>query len=566
MKRHKAIILLVNLCAFCFAYASAPNGYYSSLNGKSGETLKNAIHSIIRPHTKLSYSSLWNYFPTTDVYPETVNGKHIVWDMYSDNWNTREYWYYGGTHGLNREHSVPKSWWNSPSNVEAYEAGTDIIHLFPSDGDANSAKSNYPLGEVNTSLSVKFNNGVSTVGYPSISGSGTNYVFEPDDEYKGDFARVYFYMATCYQDYTWKYTYMFNNSSYLTLNQYARNILLEWHRNDPVSQKERDRNDAVYTIQGNRNPFVDDPNLAEYIWGNKMGESYNGGGNGNVTGPAEILYPQLGSSIDFGQIGLGKTINLELYVKGQNITGSGITLVLFDDNSHHQMFSLSTERISASAMNSTNGYKLTITYKPTKTGKHSTCLYFYDGGITGSVTGVYINGECLEVPTLSSPVALPAENVTTEGYRAVWQAVDEEVDFYIITRSIYKDGVLITTEQVDTEETYYDFTREIGTSETYYVQSSRLGYTSPASNTITVAEGSGIEGIEADHILAVATHPGGIRFICNEPLSNVCIYNTQGVMIKQLQTVENDLAVELPTGIYLITAHESNKTIKAIIK
>lgn len=439
MKRSKVLLLLTNLCVIC-AYAVAPNGYYTSLNGKSGETLKNAIHSLVRPHTKLSYSSLWNHFPTTDVYPEKVNGKSIVWDMYSDNWNTRDYWYYGGTYGLNREHSVPKSWWNSPSNVEAFEAGTDIIHLFPSDGKANSAKSNYPLGEVNTSLSVKFDNGVSTVGYPSISGSGTNYVFEPDDEYKGDFARVYFYMATCYQDYTWKYTYMFNNSSYLTLNQYARNILLSWHRNDPVSQKERDRNDAVFTIQGNRNPFVDDPNLAEYIWGNRMGETYNGGGSSSVTGPAEIIYPQLGSSMDFGQLGVGKTSNLEIYVKGQNITGYGITLVLFDDNTHHQMFSLSTERIDAAAVNSANGYKLTITYKPTKQGKHSTCLYFYDGGITGSVTGVYINGECLDIPTLSAPVALSAENVTSDSYRAVWQAVDEEVDYYIITRSIYKNG------------------------------------------------------------------------------------------------------------------------------
>ncbi len=566
MKKQYNILFSIVIFSCICAYAAAPNGYYNSLNGKSGETLKNAIHSLVRPHTKLSYSSLWNHFPKTDAYPEKVNGKSIVWDMYSDNWNNLDYWYYGGTYGLNREHSVPKSWWNSPSDVEAYEAGTDIIHLFPSDADANSAKSNYPLGEVNTSLSVKFNNGVSTVGYPSISGSSTNYVFEPDDEYKGDFARVYFYMATCYQDYKWKYTYMFNNTSYLTLNQYSRNLLLSWHRNDPVSQKERDRNDAVFTIQGNRNPFVDDPNLAEYIWGNKMGEVYNGGGNSNITGPAEILYPQLGSTLDFGQLGLGKTANLEIYIKGQNITGSGITLVLYDNNTHHQMFALSSERVSASAVNSTNGYKLTITYKPTKTGKHSTILYFYDGGISGSLTGVYINGECLDVPTLSMPVALPAENVTAEGYRAVWQPADEEVDFYLVTRAIYKNGTLINTEQVDTEEAYYDFTRETGTSETYYVQSSRLGYLSPMSNTITVAEGSGIEGVDADHILAIATHPGGIRFICNEVLTDVRIHNTQGITVKQFDYVENDLAVDLPTGVYFITAKESPYPIRAIVK
>ena len=565
MKRNYFSLIIAILCALQMG-ASAPDGYYSGLNGKSGEALKNAVHSLVRPHTKLTYSSLWNYFPQTDAYPDKVNGKVLVWDMYSDNYNNKTYWYYGGTWGLNREHSVPKSWWNSPSNVEAYEAGTDIMHLFPSDGDANSAKSNYPLGEVNTSLSIKFDNGVSKVGYPSSSGSGNNYVFEPDDDYKGDFARVYFYMATCYQDYTWKYTYMFNNSSYMTLNQYARELLLAWHRQDPVSEKERTRNDAVYSIQGNRNPYVDDPNLAEYIWGNKMGETYTGGGSSEITGDPEILYPQLGSSLDFGELGLGKSSNLELYIKGQNISGYGVTLALYDDNSHYKMFSLSTEKISASAMNSTEGYKITITYKPTATGNHSTCLYFYDGGITGSVTGVYINGSCLDAPTLATPVALPAENVTAESYRAVWQAATEQIDYYIVTRSIYKNGSLISTEHIDTEENYYDFTRESGTSETYYVQSCRLGYESEKSNTITVAEGTGIEGVQADKILAVATQDGNVRFICNEPLNNVCIYNTQGMLIKRLITVENDQYVALPGGMYIIKAQECRKPIKVIVK
>lgn len=565
MKHNRIFTLILCLCALC-AYAAAPNGYYNSLNGKNGESLKTAIHKLVRPHTKLSYSSLWNYFPKTDAYPTKVNNRTLVWDMYSDNWTNRNYWYYGGTGGLNREHSVPKSWWNSPSNVEAYEAGTDIIHLFPSDGDANSAKSNYPLGEVNTSLNVRFYNGVSTVGYPAISGSSTNYVFEPADEYKGDFARVYFYVATCYQDYTWKYTYMFNNSSYLTLNQYARELLMDWHRDDPVSEKERNRNDAVFSIQGNRNPFVDDPNLAEYIWGNRMGETYNGGGSSDITGPAEIIYPQLGSTLDFGELGIGKTYNLNLYIKGKNITGNGITLTLYDDNKNYKMFSLSTEKISASAMNSTEGYKLTITYKPTSIGEHSTVLYYSDGGIATSAVGVHLTGKCLKAPTLSTPVALQAENVTADSYRAVWEAVEEQIDYYIVTRSIYKYGTLIYTVQVDTEDTFIDFTRVEGTSETYYVQSSRLGYESQQSNTITVADNSGIEGIQADKILAIATHSGGLRFICNDPVTNVCIYNMQGVLIKKLDNVENNDEISLPYGIYLITSQETHRPIKAIVR
>ncbi len=566
MKRNHILLSIACLCYLCMN-AAAPAGYYTNLNGKSGEDLKNAIHNLVRPHTKLSYSSLWNYFPQTDAYPNKVNNRLLVWDMYSDNYNNRQYWYYGGTYGLNREHSVPKSWWNSPSNVEAYEAGTDIMHLFPSDKYANSAKNNYPLGEVNTSSNVKFDNGVSKVGYPvSGQGGGNNYVFEPDDEYKGDFARVYFYMATCYQDYTWKYTYMFNNSSYLTLNQWSRELLLRWHRNDPVSEKERNRNDAVYQIQGNRNPFVDDQTLAEYIWGDKMGVTYTGGGTGVITGDAQITYPQLGSTMNFGEIGLGKSYNMELYLKGKNISGYGVTLALYDGNKHYKMFSISTEKVSASSMNSEDGYKLTITYKPTEIGTHTTCLYFYDGGISGSVTGVYFTGTCLEAPSLSAPIAEQAENVTANGYRAVWKAVNETIDYYIVTRTIYKNGVAISTEQVDTEDTFYDFTRDAGTSETYYVQSCRLGYESEKSNTITVAEGSGIEGIVADKILALAAHEGGIRFICNEPLTNVCIYNMQGVLVKRLPTVDNDHIEMLPRGVYIVSANESKHPIKAIVK
>lgn len=565
MKRSSLFIIVLCLC-FLPLYAAAPEGYYTTLNGKSGESLKNAIHNIVRPHTKLSYNSLWNHFITTDAYPEKKNGKLIVWDMYSDNYNNLTYWYYGGTYGLNREHSVPKSWWNSPSNVEAYEAGTDLMHLFPSDAKANSAKSNYPLGEVNTSLSVKFDNGVSKVGYPVTGGSGYNYVFEPDDEYKGDFARVYFYMATCYQDYTWKYTYMFNNSSYMTLNQYARELLLSWHRNDPVSEKERNRNDDVFAIQGNRNPFVDDPNLAEYIWGEKMGNVYTGGGSGDITGDPELLYPQIGSTLNVGEVGLGKSYNMDIYIKGKNISGYGITLVLYDDNRHYNMFSLSTTKISASAMNSVDGYKLTITYKPTEIGNHSTTLFFYDGGFSGSINLATINGSCLEAPTLSAPIALPAENVTSEGYRAVWQPVAEQIDYYLITRSVYRSGSLISTDYFETTDTYYDFTRENGTSETYCVQSCRLGYESDKSNVITVSESSGIEGVQADKILAVAQAEGGIRFICNEALTDVRIYNMQGMLIKQFRQVENDFTIALPAGIYLISAKESQRPVKVVVR
>ena len=127
-------------------------------------------------------------------------------------------------------------------------------------------------------------------------------------------------MATCYQDYTWKYTYMLSNSSDLTLSKWAYDMLLDWARKDPVSQKEIDRNEAVFKIQNNRNPFIDNPGLEEYIWGNKMGEVYTG--ETQTTGKPELLYPVVGSTIDFGEIAVGKSVSIEMVVKAQNLTNN----------------------------------------------------------------------------------------------------------------------------------------------------------------------------------------------------------------------------------------------------
>jgi hypothetical protein len=98
----------------------------------------------------------------------------------------------------------------------------------------------------------------STPGY-----SGT--VFEPIDEYKGDFARTYFYMSTRYytEDSGWENNGMVNGAD---LKDWAVTLLINWHNEDPVSEKETDRNNAVYIIQQNRNPFIDHPEWADCIW------------------------------------------------------------------------------------------------------------------------------------------------------------------------------------------------------------------------------------------------------------------------------------------------------------
>ena len=560
MKRF--LTLAASLFAILALNAAAPSGYYSSLDGKSGEALKNQLHDIIAPHTQLTYSSLWNYFPQTDAYPEQVNGRTLVWDMYSDNWNTRQYYYFGGTKGLNREHSVPKSWWgnsgSSNSDIEKFLAGTDIMHLFPSDGDANMHKSNYPLGEVELST---YDNGVSKVGYAKTGqGGGAGYVFEPADEYKGDFARVYFYMATCYQDYTWKYTYMFVDKSmnYLSLKPWAYNMLLEWSRNDPVSQKEIDRNEAVYRIQGNRNPYVDDPMLVEYVWGNRQGQKYSAD---HPQGDAELISPVQDSELDFGEVAIGSSQNVDLYVKGLNLTNS-LTVTIYRNDA--AMFKAQVNSIPASNANGEDGYKLRINYKPTAVGSHTTRLVLSDGGLSGSV-GVSLKASCLPVPSLSQLTANAAANVTETGYTASWSEAAETIDYYVLTRTVYGGDNMNTLEYI-IDENYCDFDDlKPGETHVYSVQSSRLGYRSVASNTVTVTS-AGVTGVETDKGLAVATYTGGtVRFMCSEPHTGCRIYNAQGQLVKSIPVIEHNHIITLPLGAYFVVTDRCQHPVKVLV-
>ena len=286
MTKRRILTLAVMLQVFILGtFAQAE--YYTSIDGKKGgEALKTALHNLIKNHKQISYgsgtSSTWGAFYTTDAVVE--NGQRRVLDMYS-----AEKRYFGSkgsaVSGMNIEHSLPKSWWGGNKN----NAYCDLHHLNPSDQTANSRKSNYPLGEV---TNQNWTNGVTTVGKGNVDGSSTN-VFEPLDEYKGDFARTYMYMFTCYQDLTWEYTSMnYENSTYPTLKPWAVKLLLKWHEQDPVSEKEVNRNNAVYEVQGNRNPFVDYPQLADYVWGDSINyvfhltgdvEDGTGGGNGGST-------------------------------------------------------------------------------------------------------------------------------------------------------------------------------------------------------------------------------------------------------------------------------------------
>lgn len=246
------------------SFGQIPQGYYNSADGLSGQALRAALQDIIDDHQEQSYASIWTHFLSTD--PDE-NGK--VWDMYSDVPGGNPAYTYTftvdqcGNYGAegdcyNREHSFPKSWFN-----DAAPMVTDLFQIYPTDGYVNGRRSNYPYGEVSSATWVSTNGcRLGNCSYPGYSGT----VFEPIDEYKGDFARTYFYMMTRYMDLvsSWSSDMLQGGD----LAGWSKNMLLEWDSNDPVSQKEIDRNNEVYQVQDNRNPFIDHPEYSGLIWGN----------------------------------------------------------------------------------------------------------------------------------------------------------------------------------------------------------------------------------------------------------------------------------------------------------
>lgn len=544
---------------FATAQAEAPAGYYNSLNGLKEGALKTAVYNRIHNfRTVSSYNNLPQYFRVTDVYPES----NRWWDMYSN-----IPLYAPSFSGLNREHSFPKSWWKQNNSVDYTTAYIDLNHLYPSEMKANTAKSNYPLGEVDMSYTPKFDNGVCKVGYPvQGQGGGATQVFEPADEYKGDFARTYFYMVTCYQNLTWNqsYMYMVSQNVYPTLNAWSVRMLLKWHRDDPVSQKELDRNEAVFSFQDNRNPFIDHPELVEYIWGDKVGEAYQVGQSPDPVADAELEAPVNGAVLEFGQVAIGSSVQAKLLFKGSNIR-QPLTLRLYRGDTG--MFSIPVNTISSSQVNSPEGTWLTVTYKPTAIGAHTARLLINGTGVDGNGSrGIELRGECLERPVLTAPVATAATDITSTSYVANWTpASGETVDYYIITRTRYNNG-LPTVEEILSEgpgELIDEF--DLSDSESYSVRAVRLGVESPESNIVFVSH-TGITDVVADAPLTVLAEQGMLLLRADAaPVYDITVYDVAGRPVASVPCLSGIIEIDLPAGIYIVGAPGS-APVKATVR
>lgn len=557
----KTLLALLLLIGVGSLFASYKENYYKAMDGKRQRELKLAAKQCVQRHTALEYYELPTYWQYSDVYPELYNGSKRWWDMYSD----AIYLIKAGQTGkssfsankMQREHSVPKSWWKQNGSVEYTPAYSDMWNLYPSDGAANQAKLNYPLGPVQ---SASYNNGVTKVGTtPSGFGGGSAYVFEPGDEYKGDFARAFFYMATVYDDINWVINYMFQKNDYPTLRDWAIDMLLDWSRHDPVSQKEIDRNNVVEQYQGNRNPFVDFPGLAEYIWGTRTTETFYVDDQEDIdptppsTGDPEITQPVNGEALDFGDVAVGRTETRVLQIVGKNLTSPLSVRVTGTDRA--LFVPEITREIPAATINQNQGYLLNITYSPTSEGEHEAKIVLYDGGLPdGYSIAVDLRGEALPMPEFTTLTALDPEDVTANGYTARWNpvAADQIADYYVLTRVRYAGD----SQEIDTYETgetsYAVEGREPGVAETYYVQYSRLGMLSEPSNEIYVA-GSSVEEIPAASPLRVYPIEGGFLIrsigVANPPLH---VYDINGIEVMTIPEPADGETYFLPAGVYIL--------------
>lgn len=292
MKKHFFSFLMLVFAAQMLWAASVTKpelipAYWSSADGKSGKELWTAVSAQTNTgYSSIGYKGLYTAYLKTDVYPAGHPKAGKIWDMYGEcafeKSNTCGS-YNGVCDCYNREHSIPQSWWGGGTNG----IGNDIFHVLPTDGKVNGVRSNYEYGVVNGGtnwVGNKFGSAgswstdkktIASSAGEVINGSGS--VFEPKPEYKGDIARGL--MGTIIK---WQQSNLTTGNNFFTgvytaqqnfgLTKKAVVLLMKWHREDPVSQKEIDRNNGIQQTQGNRNPFIDYPYLAEYIWGEHAGE------------------------------------------------------------------------------------------------------------------------------------------------------------------------------------------------------------------------------------------------------------------------------------------------------
>lgn len=264
------------------AIAQAPAEYYSGTESLTGYALKTKLHDIISTKTyNYNYDDLKTTVNQTDIDKYYENDGTIL-DIYSEKPNGPDAYNYTSVNligsanaeglGWNREHMMPQSSFNS-----AYPMYSDLFFVVPTDARINQLRSNYPYGKAGSTTYYNFTNSSKQASNGTLNATYTGRVFEPIDEFKGDIARTLLYFAVRYEGKLGAFNYSTNadptkdqnpldGSEEKAYENWYVAMLLSWHQLDPVSQREIDRNNAVFNFQKNRNPFIDHPEWIASIW------------------------------------------------------------------------------------------------------------------------------------------------------------------------------------------------------------------------------------------------------------------------------------------------------------
>ncbi len=475
-----------------WSMALAQEQYYRKAEGLRGIQLKAALHDLIQPNRVLDYGGgygkTWNGFWQTDQMENMQ-----VRDRYSDvvRYLNSDM---SAVSGMNIEHIWANSWWGHIKN----NAYCDLFNLYPADATANGRKSNNPIGIVDGT--VAYTNGVTKVGKSSsYRADSLITVWEPADQWKGDFARTYFYMATCYTHMTslWTTTeglLTVDPDSPLLMRPWVYNLMLEWAEADPLDEIEQQRNDAICEIQGNRNPFVDYPELCYYIWGDKTDEQFYC----SEEHGAEIFVPAASEEIDFGLWPLSRPFSAKVQVRGRGLS-DGATLSLAGEG-----FALAKTALSAEEI--TEGTTVSIAVTPSDEGSYTAMLSLEGSGYVQQtpLTVSFVDG----IPAYAATDIVCA--VSSRRFNANWMNYEPEATYTLNVYTKDDAGKEKTFGTYTTTDTTYQV-KNVQTNTTYYYRVSIVkdGTEVVGSNEVMVEmpDMAPVFSVSADDIAFTAT-PG----------------------------------------------------------
>ena len=484
MNRKRIFIIITTLigvaqlsivhCQLSIGVAFAQDGhtYYRSVEGLKKAELKTALHHIIQPAQVLKYGGKGDGYTWAGFYAADQLEGGYVRDRYSKEqrlFNADK----TAVSNMNIEHIWANSWWGHEVN----NAYCDLFNLYPADASANGRKNNNPIGVVDGE--VAFDNGVTKVGRStSYRADSIITVWEPADEWKGDFARTYFYMATCYSHlrnlWTTKEGWLtVDGSEWPTMRPWVYELMLQWAKADPVDDIERSRNEVICGLQGNRNPFVDYPQLADYVWGDSTEVQFY---TNPLSTEQELFVPEAQAHIDYGLQALSKGVDTIVVVRGRNITG-GLTLAA--DN---PIFELGTTTLDADQL--TAGYAVPLSIKPEAAGRYSTVLTIRGENFeqTDTLSATFVDG----IPAYEATDIVCTQYVRR--FTANWMAYEPGAEYTLDVYTKDGQGNHKTFKSFTTTDNFQQVTGVQGNTTYYYTVSiNEGGELKASSNEVAVS-------------------------------------------------------------------------------